>query len=415
MSFDALLPVRCRRRDRRILIAAAAGAAVLVLSVASSRGEEDTGASKRSTLPRPVYAEGSDRLQFSHAAHAGTSCTTCHGGAAESTSADDDLRPSMSVCADCHTDRAEPALETCSGCHAGYTPSVDGDIDKPEDWRQVDPAPMPSPERPPDLTFDHARHVEAIRAPGTGSTGDACRSCHGSPADGGISMPEMEQCADCHDSAKPGAPRETCDTCHTTEPRGGGTSASNRPASSSDDRASPADHGPDWLARHGTVARSSSTRCTDCHTERDCASCHEEESARPFAVHPPNFDSLHAAQPRASTDGCTDCHQPETFCASCHARSGVSASPPDRPPPGRDVHPPGWTNPGGTGNHAAMARRNITECASCHTEQDCKTCHTQVDPHPPDFRTQCGNWLKADPTPCKQCHGDIDRLRDQCL
>jgi hypothetical protein len=182
-----------------------------------------------------------------------------------------------------------------------------------------------------------------------------------------------------------------------------------------DERLRPANHDVDWLMRHATVARADSQDCMTCHVEQDCASCHTEELSPPFSVHPPNFVVMHSVDARLDQDNCTDCHKPETFCASCHIQTRVSAIDGGEPPARMQFHPPGWLDNSAPDNHGVAARRNITECATCHQEQDCVTCHTGINPHPPEFRLNCGSWLKADPRPCTTCHQDVGMLRRLCL
>lgn len=191
--------------------------------------------------------------------------------------------------------------------------------------------------------------------------------------------------------------------------------AADPPAGQPQARLRPANHDVDWVERHGAIARTSTSDCTSCHQEEDCQSCHTESLAQPFAVHPPNYEIIHATDARLDQANCTDCHKPETFCASCHIRTRVSAVEPNDPPTRLQFHPEGWLDASNPRNHAVRARQNITDCASCHQEQDCVTCHAGINPHPPDFQLNCGRWLRADPRPCAKCHGDVGRLKGLCF
>ena len=176
----------------------------------------------------------------------------------------------------------------------------------------------------------------------------------------------------------------------------------------------PDNHQVAWLQRHGSIARSQGATCSECHTERDCASCHDEKVAAPFSVHPPSFDTLHAVDARSRGSSCAECHSLTNFCTDCHIRSEITMRPEASPPARRSVHPDGWTDPDSPNNHGVEARQRITDCVSCHTEDDCVSCHTGVDPHPPEFTLNCGRWLRADPRPCATCHGDLGRLERLC-
>lgn len=181
----------------------------------------------------------------------------------------------------------------------------------------------------------------------------------------------------------------------------------------------PANHTVDWIARHGQISRVQAQECSSCHTEQDCASCHIEQLAAPFQVHPPNFITIHSIDARQNLANCTDCHRVDSFCQQCHVQSKFSPIPTHTPPAGpgfsqMGFHPPGWLDSGLSNNHGVMARRNITDCASCHQEQDCVTCHIGINPHPAEFRFECRRWLDANARPCAQCHGDLSSLRALC-
>lgn len=180
-------------------------------------------------------------------------------------------------------------------------------------------------------------------------------------------------------------------------------------------RLRPANHDVAWLQRHAAVARSSASDCVSCHQEEDCVACHTAGMAEPFQIHPPNFTIVHAIDAKLGPENCTSCHQPQTFCAECHMRTGVSAIDGFGPPVRAEFHPPGWLDAAQPDNHGVMARRDINDCASCHQERDCVTCHVNINPHPPEFQLNCRAWIDADPRPCAQCHGDLGTLKQLCL
>lgn len=393
---------RRRRRNRAFGVAALLAAALFTAPLVRAGGsgsEADELDTKEMTpaqkLRGEIVPDAASSIRFSHAKHDDAGCGRCHADVGSSESASDNLIPEMRVCADCHAadERSPrsagdgdagaklgpaPALRNCSGCHVGYDRSVDHPVEKPEDWRAVEPPPM-MPARPESrLPFDHSQHLERL---GGADDGDACSRCHGDPTDE-PSIPTLSTCQECHE-------------------RTGGD-------------LKPTNHTVDWIERHGSVARASSS-CEDCHTEDECADCHDEEVSAPFSVHPPNFDTLHAVDARANLDDCAECHTIQTFCRRCHAETKFAPSEPDRPPPKFDMHPPTWTEPNAPNNHAVMARRNIEDCASCHTERDCVSCHRGVNPHPPEFRLKCKNWLESNPAPCKKCHGNLSEIRQKCL
>ena len=178
----------------------------------------------------------------------------------------------------------------------------------------------------------------------------------------------------------------------------------------------PADHDVDWIRRHGAMSLGQGDDCATCHTENDCIGCHVESLDEPYAVHPPNFTVVHATDARQGVQDCTSCHRLDTFCETCHVETGFSPRIDDSPPASLQFHPPDWLDSMAPQNHGVMARRDINDCASCHIEQDCITCHVGINPHPPEFRFDCGHLLETNPVPCAQCHTeDPVRLRQLCF
>lgn len=412
---------RHRRRRRRLRrFARRLALATLVFVVIAATGSmlwSESGVSDEPDFDRSandsdvVYPDGPDAIIFSHAAHQTTDCTSCHGAASTSERASQSLMPSMETCASCHADRAEPSLQDCSGCHRDYDVEVESPVESPEDWRAVRPAPMDVSRPQANLRFDHRIHVESA-AEHPGADGQSvCTDCHAAGDDGHPSMPSMASCQTCHNGS---VADDKCSTCHMTAGTGRLDTTFTDPTTGKERRLRPRNHSVAWLKRHAEVARAAPDDCASCHTEDDCSSCHQAEVAGAFSVHPPNFELIHMADARANPGNCSDCHKAETFCAGCHARTDVQASPPNDPPVRVDFHPPGWLDSSMPDNHAVAARQDITQCASCHQEQDCVTCHRGINPHPPEFSFSCRRMLEANARPCLECHTDINTLRALC-
>lgn len=179
-------------------------------------------------------------------------------------------------------------------------------------------------------------------------------------------------------------------------------------------RMMPDDHDADWLRRHGAIALAQGNDCAQCHIENDCTTCHVDSLAQAYSVHPPNYAVVHASDARQAVTDCTTCHRLDTFCAACHVETRFSPRLEDSPPSAIDFHPPGWLDAAAPNNHGIMARRDINDCASCHTERDCVSCHIGINPHPPEFLFECRSWLETNPAPCAQCHIEPDHLRIMC-
>lgn len=406
---------RDRRRGRRRAAWLMAAAVVLATAVVVADPPE------RTPAPEPVQAaigavfpKVDSDIRFDHSRHAEVACTSCHAGAVASKRASESLVPPMAACAECHAADAEPTLASCQGCHDGYAVTAEAPVSEAADWQAVRPAPMPAARRPTRIRFDHAAHITRLVARGgPAATAEAtCQGCHSADAAGRPSMPAMTDCTSCHDGARaPG----TCQTCHPTAETGQIRTDFIDPTTGDTQRLMPTNHEVAWDTRHGAVARANPDACTSCHVEDDCSSCHDAVLAEPFAVHPPNFKVVHAVAARSQMGECTDCHDLDTFCTSCHVRLEVTAIPGNRPPPGRAVHPPGWLDATMPNNHGVMARREITECASCHVEDDCVACHRGVNPHPPGFTADCQRWLEANASACTKCHTDLQTLRMRCF
>jgi hypothetical protein len=182
------------------------------------------------------------------------------------------------------------------------------------------------------------------------------------------------------------------------------------------------------------VAGEDSAFCGNCHTEKDCADCHDGR-VRPRKAHPNDFLSMHAVSARQDSPRCVSCHQTQNFCLPCHQRLGVSESGPigNSVERGRFHPPPSvWTNaPRSARHHAWEAERNLNACISCHVERDCVACHATRDvggaagglpagagrglnPHPLGFGSRCGRALRQNARPCLACHSPADALLGQC-
>lgn len=372
-------------------------------------------------------------LRFNHDLHVTElklGCVDCHDRATTSTQSKDRLLPSGKRCDGCHgTDHRDllrvsrnPARlsSDCSVCHTG--PFVDADPPR------IEPVVLPTP----NLKFSHALHAKSKIA---------CRECHGDVEKIEVAtrdqMPRMRGCLTCH-TGQPGGtakrPSGACPTCHYEESDG-----RLKTDFASGQLLPPgwmrnAQHGPDWIERHKRVAGADSQFCASCHTEKDCTDCHDGR-VRPRSIHPNDFLSLHAIQARQEPESCSSCHRQQSFCVTCHQRSGVAQSSSFASSGGRGrFHPPQWIwtqGPKSPRHHAWEAQKNLNTCTSCHVERDCVGCHSTrrvggqgsqisvgsgrgVNPHPPGFRARCARPLQQNPRACLFCHGPGDPKLGEC-
>ncbi len=351
-----------------------------------------------------IYPPQQLPLIFSHARHLarGTACETCHPAATTSRSTVDNLLPTEAACRGCHAiDRAQPdkvatPVAACSGCHRGFSPG------EPVARVEVRSAP---------LKFSHAAHAAR-----------SCDSCHGDLRKVDLAttrhLPTMESCLGCHAG---GTDQRRCTTCHlaavgglmqTTFPHG---ELVPRHTGLGDD------HGPQFDRDHAQQARRVDATCGACHDRSECAECHQG-AIKPADFHRGNYLQLHPIEARRGRPDCSACHRRQTFCVACHERSGIGTRGDtafESRDPDRQFHPAGWASPGpGANLHAAVARRSIGTCASCHREEDCLTCHSaepmapRISPHPRGWRgsLQCRMLDRGNRRMCLRCHITQDEL-----
>jgi hypothetical protein len=411
---------------KRSLIVAVLAALLLAPRWGRSAGEASA------PPPSPIYPQETIVLRFSHRAHAaqGIACLRCHAEVPGSESARDRLIPAEARCAGCHEiDKAredKPASPSgeCRICHPGFDPAVhrapEGDL-------------FPRSA----LHFSHARHLQA---------GESCAGCHGTLESVDLAtraaLPRMGVCLGCHDGKR--APR-TCALCHLSALAAKGARLevelpAGRLRPGSGDPLG-LDHGPRFETGHGLVAQGRREQCLACHAEASCLRCHDG-TAKPRSVHPGDWMAVHPVPARMDEPRCDSCHRRQTFCVACHERVGIgsNADLPFRQPAAR-VHPPdavwvGIPGPGGRatvgpGHHAVQAARNISQCVSCHREEECLKCHSAAGTptvsgsafpsgqtvHPPGFAGACKAMLRKNGRACQKCHtvsppdADIARCR----
>ena len=344
-----------------------------------------------------------DSLRMNHRAHAEQSvgCLECHAGADAWAAGGRSLLPAVGVCQDCHeVDHsslaelpAEPVarkaaldeMEDCSRCHT-----------QPD---RASASSLVAEDRA--LRFDHGPHA---------AEGDAaCPRCHAGAATSKQAsdrlMPTMESCRDCH---QPAFARSDCGFCHS-----GLGQRDLRPVASFS-------HDGDFLHTHGMQASTGEARCSSCHDQRFCTTCHgadqpaaagllaPERSDRTF-VHGGDFRWRHGVQASQDQALCLRCHGPQG-CRECHERAGLAASLGGRGSP----HPPGYVDPTSAGFHGHSARARIAECAGCHeagSGTSCIGCHRVggglASPHPAGWADPTRSAQALTRRPCVYCHKSL--------
>lgn len=342
-----------------------------------------------------IYPEQEIRLDFDHALHLkrlALDCVDCHDLAPSSTSTSDILLPREGACVKCHAPatrrdgRGSSELrEGCKRCHPRAEEIVKRSL--------VPPA---------HLRFSHADHDS-----------ESCQRCHTRVEVRDLAtvddLPGMRLCLSCHDGRR--APRH-CRTCHLTRPDGRlrtelGGEPLLPPVWMHD-----IEHGPSWTQGHALAATGHIRLCHTCHQDHECLACHDG-NVRPREVHPGDWLSVHGSEARAGELRCRSCHRGQSYCTTCHARSGVAwRSPPARAATtsSRIHRDPNWTASTAP-THGREARRALTTCVSCHAGRDCATCHAFVNPHPPGFQgRRCRSLVRAGSRACLECHDSAEGL-----
>jgi hypothetical protein len=364
--------------------------------------------SARAQARSVLYPELPPVLHFSHRQHGKTACQRCHAGVEQSTSANDRLLPAEAVCRACHreTTRSNDAAplgrverpERCRTCHVDYSGAG---------------SPAKLAVATPRIRFAHRLHARQ---------GIGCTSCHRFDGDSEeAELPTMVSCMECHQIRRV---TNRCSACHLTEKDG------RLRTRFGDERLQPRGtlkgdaHGITFSQRHSHIARANRNYCEQCHTPASCLSCHAGRF-KPMRLHRSDYISHHAQDARRDQPRCVSCHRTQSFCLSCHIRSGVGQSSKEsgfRPNTGVAFHPPGFNAfRAGPGHHKFSARRNINSCASCHREESCIACHGTrarrgggFSPHPPGFASslKCRSLLRRNSRVCLRCHlGNSPQLR----
>jgi len=368
-----------------------------------------------------IYPAQQLTLRFNHNLHTGpevgATCKTCHTAAYRSTSAHDSLLPSAQQCDACHgtshehLDAVKPGTDAtgqCAYCHQGY---------KAGDGNAVPRLQMPRA----NLQFNHKAHTDRLIG---------CDKCHGAVEQLELAtrdqLPRMAGCFKCHemgDPASQGEAKSACDVCHIHGERGTALKTMFASGTLEPPRwLHNAEHTPDFIARHRTIAADDSQFCANCHKEDFCTDCHDGR-VRPRSVHPNDYLNMHPIEARMETQKCQSCHREQSFCLDCHMRVGVGESSPAGARDSARFHPPKtqWSDPPmKPGHHGFEAERNLNACVSCHTDRDCVTCHggagvgAGFDPHKTGFLGGCANQFRRNPRPCLVCHEPGDGVLGQC-
>lgn len=351
------------------------------------------------------FSGNEEVIKFSHKIHAELAdCKSCHSSVVNSQSLSDRLLPNHDNCKECHDVEDDTQ---CSTCHfeEKFEPLIQSKSS---------------------LIFDHKFHIVDKNL--------ECQSCHKGFEDTAYGSelsqpgPLMQDCYTCHNNKSTAS--NACESCHIS-------TANLIPQSHKS---------VNFLSSHKFAARGIDADCQMCHdlNENSCQECHisttgitennlEDNFYQPYSpsrnidgannqqitrVHELNYRFVHGIDAKGRTSECQSCHQIETFCGSCHQSK-------DRDFALGGILPTSHLKPGfstigvgtGGGEHAALARRDIESCISCHDVQGadptCITCHLDSDgikgtnpkTHPAGFmHNEEGDWHEDQGSICFNCH-----------
>lgn len=323
-----------------------------------------------------------DPTRLSHDHHVQIPCSGCHrtDGARPGK---DDHRP----CDDgaCHRKEflGAPGL-FCRVCHT--------DVQTAPLRAPLKRYPVEDPWRAEPSRFSHRKHLDANRMENRVGFHVSCADCH--TRDGKRVEPDHATCSRCHanEAALPGAPRmEDCTACHQA-------ATHERKRARLIDPELKFDHDQHLADRKGRAIR-----CDECHTQ--------SAASTTFADHAP-----------PKIQACVRCHDDSDrtptelrmrVCETCHRErtGGLTTIAPRN-------HLPATERPldhtlAFRRDHAEVAERDASRCATCHTRmsgnprQACDECHQTMLPS--DHRI---TWREYDHGPeaaidrdrCARCH-----------
>ena len=347
----------------------------------------------------------------------GLDCDFCHEDLDASMLASDRIIPDHEVCSLCHDewigDEDEPASDKdCARCHERLRETTE----KKAPWRMTIPT--------PNIKFAHGPHLSA---------GHECVECHSSVSKKKLAnrddFPTMDRCIECHENKEVSV---ECSTCHFQDERGKMVQRFASGVLKPQRYHAHAIHDANFLRDHSNAAQRDRGYCETCHTKNECLECHDG-IGRDVRYHPDAWMAQHSIRARKDDFRCQSCHRLQTFCITCHVRSGVATVGPVGNPLQRRTlrlsdttnqasdpigpHPmaaDGWLDRASRNFHGFHAQRNIRSCASCHQEQYCIQCHgsgfgRSVNPHGPNAARLRGSLAaRQNARACLKCHSPTD-------
>ena len=312
-------------------------------------------------------------LKFSHVEHAKetnttlntSACVTCHQapGTTEFMAV---AGPAPSLCLACHEHAASTHLAEEAKCRTCHIPLAEATA---LTAAQIGGFPRPASHDAPDFAQSHAPTAEAATA--------RCAICH-----------TRESCSGCHVDALDNAVIVSLGSNPKVTQLAGVGSVGGVPASHA---------AADFRTAHGAMALANIQRCSSCHAQASCKTCHLQKGARGTIakLRDPKPGQPQGVQLRSVSD---------FALLSAVAFRAPSKNAPITPPKAWAVrvHAPGFSR-----DHRAAASGNSPNCQSCHQQVYCADCHDgvgRIKYHPPDFVQGHGAQAYGREQDCSSCH-----------
>ena len=331
-----------------------------------------------------MIPKGNSCVKDVHAVHLSPkiACAKCHPKAEKSGWASDRLVPDMADCGPCHSEVNGISVfsrpnDSCNKCHTKISSNK---------------LPVRSEYPRPNIRFSHKSHKDI-----------GCSDCHlaagGKTATGpGLDVIGMKTCYACHNK-RPGASTK-CRTCHLTHSDGRMITQLNGKLLTPPNWLAGNTHGENWAGSHAAKAGADSAFCSSCHRDKFCQDCHTGR-LRPRNIHPGDWVASHGINTRMGNPNCAGCHRSQTFCITCHRRTGVA---PDSPYRTKAANSGNYHKAKSPAQICKRARYDITSCVSCHSESSCIKCHVAINPHPAGWSKRCKPLASRNQRACAKCH-----------
>lgn len=214
--------------------------------------------------------------------------------------------------------------------------------------------------------------------------GIECTFCHANVVHGpNAAVKNIPKMSSCLECHDGSRASNSCELCHETF---GARKSSNFSS--------------DWIAGHKREVANDITSCKQCHKEDFCQNCHQSTATRQIPTklnikesklraHPSGWIKTHSDLAKKNPSNCKTCHA-ERFCIACH----------------QEKIPASHSNSMWFSNHGKQIAQDASSCIVCHKSAFCLKCHATQPPS-----SHNSSWIKRHPAQavtiskvCETCH-----------